>query len=146
MDYDLESSPLELKTNSASGSGQLVHLQLVTIRDEWVGKVRITFGSTPEYQLVFCTKGWSNFQTVPPPATDKIWRITVTRSPDIRVKIHCNGVEVLNIVISDVTCGGSEWIEHWTWDIEKIKFHATDTASKYYKPYTGTLLIAIMCT
>ena len=134
----MESSPLEVKTNSVSGSDQYVELHLFTTRDVEAGKITIRFGSTPDYRLGFCTTAWSNFQTIPPTTSDKIWRLTVTRIPDIRVKIHCNGVEMANTLISESLCtSNTQWKVYWTKGIGKIKFHVTDDASDYYRAYTG---------
>ena len=69
-----------------------------------------------------------------PAADDKVWRITKTVTSGIRLQIHCNDVEVLNILMSDTTCGYSSWGVHWNRDrdVEKIFFIDADTASDYY--------------
>ena len=48
--------------------------------------------------------------------------------------IHCNGVEVVNILMSDNTCGYSWWRELWSRDVEFIEFDSYyDSASDYYR-------------
>ena len=74
-----------------------------------------------------------------PSTTKKIWRITLDKSEGIRVKIHCNGVLVLNLLLSDETCPyyRSSYYNYWSRDVTQLHFPTYDTASDYYRPYTG---------
>ena len=76
---------------------------------------------------------WTNFPTSLPTETDKVWTITLSKTSDIRLIIHCNNKEVLNVVLSDTICGESDWIDWWSKDMEKIYFDFLDTASDYYR-------------
>jgi hypothetical protein len=101
------------------------------------GSVQITFDSPPQYVLEGCTELMgTNFPKDLPTATDKVWRITKTRTSGTRIQIHCNKVEVVNILISNSTCS-----EHYSWGLEKwsknvtrIEFSSFDEASDYYRP------------
>ena len=93
------------------------------------------FTSPPQYGLDYCSTSWTNFPTALPTETDKIWTITLTRtSGTVRVIIHCNNKEVLNVVLSDTTCSYSSWSTDWSRDVESILFHSYDTASDFYRP------------
>ena len=141
---DLETTPLEIKTNSRLGSGDRVWVRFSTTQGEYAGGVGIYFSSTLQYYLSYCNSR-TNFPSNLPSKVDKIWRITLDRTAGIRVKIHCNGVEVLNILMSDDTCSNSDWSDwrdYWSRDVEKIYFNPSyDTASDYYRAgQTGTWL------
>ena len=100
----------------------------------WSGGVFLSFTSPPQYWLFYCTS-YTNFPTDLPSETEKVWTITMSRvSDEIRVVIHCNDKEVLNVVLSD-TCSHSSWSERWSKDVDKIYFSSCcDTASDYYRP------------
>ena len=103
------------------------------------GGVYFSFTSPPQYGFLWCTTSGTkanlpSFPTDLPSDTDKVWTISLSRTGEIRVLITCNDKEVLNVVLSDATCARSHWRNHWDKDVEKIKFHPSDTASDYYRP------------
>ena len=79
------------------------------------------------------------FETGLTGADDKIWRITKTTTSHVRLQIHCNDVEVLNILMSETTCEdyGSDWSKYWSKDIDKIYFTSSYIAPVHYRPYPG---------
>ena len=129
--YDLETTPLYINTDSEGGSNEKVEIHLY--RDsEPAGFVYIYFQSPPKYYLAFCTN-INSFPTTVPAATDKVWKITMIRNSSIRFIIHCNDVEVLNVLINHSTCShDSRWVTYWTRDVDKINFSSTDTASDFW--------------
>ena len=130
---DLENTPLEIRTNSTIGSGDKVVVRLYTTQREYAGAVWIYFTPTPQCYLSDCSYR-TNFHSNLSSEVDKIWRITLDRSAGmIRLLIHCNGVEVVNILMSDDTCSGSRWRNIWSRDVEYIDFSGYDTASDYYR-------------
>ena len=133
IDADLENSPLEIKTDSSLGSDERVYLDLRTSEGDSAGDVILYFTSTPQYQLRYCTTSRTNFTTGLPTGTNKVWKISLTRTSDIRLVIHCNEVEVLNVLMSDSTCSSSYWSKYWSRDVGKIYFDDSDTASDYYR-------------
>ena len=100
---------------------------------DWAGGVEIQFYSAPKYDLSWCSSSWTNFPSTLPTAVDKVWRISLTRTADKRLQIHCNNVEVLNFLLTDVTCDDSDWYDYWSRDVEKIVFRKYDTASEDYR-------------
>ena len=101
---------------------------------EIVGLVRIRFYSTPQYLIDYCMFSYTNFPVSLPTEVEKVWRITLNRNSGIRLLIHCNNVEVLNILMSSNTCSGSSWSTYWSKIIGKIWFDPDrDTASDYYR-------------
>jgi hypothetical protein len=145
LDHDFDSIPLEIKTDSLIGSGDILYLALEN-EAGWYSAVRISFNSPPQYYLLDCTNSWNYFPTSLPTAKDKVWRITKTRTSGIRLRIHCNEKEVLNILMSDSTCSYSNWRRDWTSDNIRIYFNS-DTASDFYRPYSaGELINDILVT
>ena len=127
---DLETTPLEIRTDSTLGSKDRVVVRFVTTQRKFAGGVEISFSSTPQYYLWDCTTSSTNFPSNLPSEVDKVWRITLDKTAVIRVLLHCNGVEVLNILMSDNTCDRSDWSYYWSKEVEKIY---TDTVSDYYR-------------
>ncbi|KAL5248076.1 hypothetical protein ACHWQZ_G017302 [Mnemiopsis leidyi] len=136
-EIDLETTPLEIKTDSAVGSGDKVFVLFYTSQGDYAGGVYLRFTSTLQFCIYRCCTTWTNFPTNPPADVNKVWRISVTKTSGIRLQIHCNDVEVLNILISDTICSSSDWSTYWNRDIEKMYFTNDDTASDYYRPYPG---------
>ena len=100
-----------------------------------VGGVRIRFTSTPQYLTYRCRTSNINFPVSLPTEVEKVWRITLNRNSGIRLLIHCNNVEVLNILMSSSTCSHSSWSTYWSKTVGKIWFSAPayNTASDYYR-------------
>ncbi|KAL5251950.1 hypothetical protein ACHWQZ_G014927 [Mnemiopsis leidyi] len=132
---DLETTPLEIKTNSTLGSEDKVDVYFYTSRGDYAGRVWIYFLSNPQFGLGDCSSSLNNFPTNLPAAVDKVWRISLNRTSGIRLQIHCNEDEVLNYLLSDGTCDNSNWRDYWTRDVERIGFASDDTASDYYRLY-----------
>ena len=114
-----------------------MYVHFYTSQGDEAGRVNLHFTSTLQYKINSCITTWTNFPTNPPADVNKVWRMGITRTSGIRLQIHCNDVEVLNILISDTTCSHSSWSFYWNRDIEKIYFGDIDTASDYYRPYPG---------
>ena len=134
IDADLENSPLEIKTDSSLGSDEKVSVWFRTSEGSYAGAVILYFTSTIQYKLWVCTYPSTNFPTALPTDTNKVWRITLTKTSGIRLVIHCNEVEVLDFLMSDSTCSSSSlWNSIWSRDVKEIYFSSSDTASDYYR-------------
>ncbi|XP_063678266.1 uncharacterized protein LOC134814158 isoform X2 [Bolinopsis microptera] len=127
IEWDLESTPLEIRTDSVLGSDDQVYVDFYSAEEKYAGGFALYFTSTPQYELGYCTSG-TDFPVNLPSTADKVWRITLTS----RVVIHCNEVEVLNKLLSESTCSDSKWRTIWNRDVTKIWFDSDDTASDYY--------------
>ena len=105
-----------------------------------VGGFLIRFSSPPKFAIWYCTD-WTNLPTALPSDKDKVWRVTLTRTADIRIFVHCNNVEVLNMLISDPTCATNDWHTNWGNEVKKIEFPTDDKAYDFYlsKPTTTSL-------
>ena len=75
------------------------------------------------------------FPTDLPSETVKIWKVTLSRTSDIRLQIQCNNIEVVDVVLSDTTCADTiDWRTNWNGNVKKIMFKDKDEGSDYYKP------------
>ena len=134
INYDLENSPLQIRTNTITKEGSSVRIEVLfhPENDETLaGGVTLFFGS-PVYLLSQCTSN-TKIPKELPTETDKVWTISLTRtSTEIRVVVICNDNEVLNIVLSDTTCSSSSWKYYWSKEVKRIKFRSNyDKASDF---------------
>ena len=135
INHDLENSPLQIRTESAVGSNEEAALYFYSVEDHYIGGVGLYFTSPPQFWLFLCTSSKTDFPSVLPTETDKIWTITLIKTAGaVHFMMHCNNKEVLNVVLSDTICGQGGWISNWSRDVENIKFSSRDTASDYYRP------------
>ena len=129
---ELETSYLHLKTNSSAGSRDEA---VIEFWDEWkfAGGIGIGFYSPAEYRLLNCQGNSTTFQKSLPTVKDKHWMI---KKRDYRMVILCNGVQVLDLIISDKTCDKQEyadtWAAYWSRKATRLKFQSGDTASDFY--------------
>ena len=122
-------------------------MRFYTAGGDPAGGVTLHFTSPPQYWVDYCSTSRTNLPTALPTETDKIWKITLTRtSGTVSVIIHCNNKEVLNVVPSSTTCSDSRWSNYWTREVEKIKFSSYDTASDYYRPGKQVKFISCLLT
>ena len=126
-------SILEIKTNSSLGSNDKLEVDFFKYYSSLAGGVTLHFTSPPQYELKYCTNSRTEFSIDLPSETDNVWRITLSKTPGIRLVIYCNEVVVLNILLSYSTCNDGSWNHYWNRDVEKIRFDSWDTASDYYR-------------
>ena len=136
-EIDLETVPLEIKTDSTIGSNEKVYAEFYTAEKYHVGRVQIHFSSTPQYYIHPCMYQHSYFPVSLPTEVEKVWKITLNRNSGIRLLIHCNDVEVLNFLMSYSKCYYSyrySYSNYWSRNVAKIRFHNDyDTASDFYR-------------
>ena len=145
IDFNLEQYSLNITTDSTLGSDDKVAVWFYTSQGVYAGGLSLYFSSTPQYWIGYCSSGYTNFSTNLPPDNDKVWRITLSRTSGIRLVVHCNEVEVLNILMSDSTCGSSVWSDYWSREVAKIMFPSFDTASDYYQPQPLGNCVQLTC-
>ena len=134
INYDLESTPLQIKTDSWAGSNHFTGINFYTEQGGYIGYFYFIFTSTLRYGISDC-KGQTNFPTAPPSEVNKIWQIT--KLPGPRIILHCNEVMVLDFTLSS-ECTMRTWKAKWNGkEVHKIMFRGGGTASDYYKPAPG---------
>ena len=127
--FNLEQFSLNIKTDSTPESNAKVEVYFYNRQGQNVGELALDFHSPPKYYIRGCTSGSTYFPT----ATEKVWRVTLTRTSGIRqLVVHCNEVEVLNTLTLDVACVQGIWSTYWS-GVTGIQFTYSDTASDFYK-------------
>ena len=99
---------------------------------EFAGGLEIYFDLTPAYSLKWCGER-VDFSANLPTDVSKTWRVTLSKTSDIRMRIHCNEVDVENFLISSNSCSNQKWSTFWNRDITMIRFNSEDTASNSYR-------------
>ena len=134
--FDLEYSPLEIKTESTIGSNKRVDVSFVDVANTYyAGGISLYFTSPPKYKLDWCTTSYTNFPTELPSGADEIWTIALNNKRyAIILTIYFNNVKVVNVVLSDSTCDSLGWSDVWSRDVGFIQFRPYDTASENYRP------------
>ena len=136
--WNLEATPLQIKTNSTLGSDKTIRLAMGQKESNYIGLVQVKFSSTVQYEIGYCANDWTDLPVQPPVEVEKIWKITKTETAFI---ITCNNVEVLNYLFAGISAGG-KCVPRWGGDVVgRIWFRVTDTASDCYRAGEGNLTI-----
>ena len=125
IDHDLDNNPLWIKTVSEQGSNRYVFVMFFNSEGDNAGGIYISFSNTLEYYLQYCSsweESYKAFPPTPPTTKHKVWKITLDKTAGIRIIVHCNGVEVLDVPVSEDECGFSEWRSYWSRRVETLLF------------------------
>ena len=129
--WDLETTPLQIKTDSTLGSGDRIWVYVNDAVNVNVRRMMVTFSdNTYQYGIYMCNN--EDFPVQPKAGVDKIWTIAKTETA---LTITCNGVQVLNFVFADAPNNKpAACVQWWGGDIvEQIRFSGgADTASDFY--------------
>ena len=124
---------ITVTTDSTVGSKEYVAVYFYDNDGNYAGSVWIYFRTQIQYTLGWCTHNNNFLVSLLPAETDKHWTITYNTA-ELSVVIHCNGVQVLNVLPTDSVCTDySDWRDWWEKrKPTKILFHSGDTASDNY--------------
>jgi len=133
--HDLETTPLQIKTDSAVGSEEKVTVWFYTADDGYPlysGAISLKFTDPPKYYIGWCSEDWTTFPVDLP--AEQIWTITETATT---VNIACNEVDLVTYTFSDSS--RSACVPTWSRDIVNIWFRSGDTASDEFRAKPGML-------
>ena len=130
LPWNPDSESITIITASSAGSHEYVGVKFYD-EDDYIGAVWIRFSKRIQYYIGWCGGGFTNFPGTLPTATQRTWTITYNYT-DKRVVYYCNGVQVLNVVVSDKLCPGSNWRENWKRKLTQIKLQSYKTSSDKY--------------
>ena len=133
--WNPDTQTITVTTNSAVGSNEFVYMAFYHNDGHYTGGVSIYFSTPIQYSILWCTP-YSNFPDTVPAEAQKIWTITYN-TKGRSVIIHCNGIQVANVLLSDSVCGykGSswKWEDYWEMETTLIQMYDDyDTASDKY--------------
>ena len=140
LDYDIETTPLQIKTDSRDGSWDKIHFRFYATEstgEEISGGGILLFTDPPSYHIGGCSvhDSLTDFGTDIPDegsTSIKIWTFTETAT---QFKIECNGVELLTYSFSD--SARSQCLQQWSKDTAKIKFLNSDNATDEFRAKPG---------
>ena len=137
IEFNLESSPLELQTDSELGSEDRTDVTFFDSDINLAGGLILSFYSPLRYRISDCMSYYAEFDTTPPSDKDKVWRVTIDRERSylVNLLIHCDNQLVLERGISSSKCDSRYNNTVWGREIYQISFTSTDTASDAYRPY-----------
>ena len=97
------------------------------------GAVEIYFKTAIKYIIGGCSTVYTTFSAALLPAeTEKTWTITYNYTEE-RLVLHCNGVQVADVLLSNSVCDYSDWGDFWGKKPTQMKFDSFfDTASDTY--------------
>ena len=133
VEFDADTFSLQIKTDADHGSYKNTELRLKTADDEDAGAIFLNFADTLTYRFENCMGSGYDLWDAPAGA-EKIWELTITTSPDVRIKITCNGEVLANSGINDQNCPLTNWADTWGKEVKKIIFLDSDSASVFYRP------------
>ena len=113
IDFDIESTPLQISTDSVIGSGDNLWVRFLDKNSEGAG-IHMKFVDPPSYTIGSCTQE-TDFSI---PGTEK-YRIWTFKKQDNTLQLLCNGVEIFNFNYGDSPAECKSW---WTKDFAKITF------------------------
>ena len=122
--FDLESTPLQIKTNTAADSDAEIGLVMWN-EDKNQTYIYIRFNTSYQYQIEPCMSDYTDLPVQPPSDLIKIWTITKTAS---NLTLECNGVELVTVVFED---HGDECVKNWETIEEILWIFSFNMASVY---------------
>ena len=110
---------ITVSTDSEVGSEEWVFVWFYDKDGNTAGSVDISFYTPIKYSLAYCSS-FVSFSTLPT-EKQKTWIIRYDYTKG-RVVIHCNEVEVVNVLLSDGECEDTTWRNYWEKPTTQIKF------------------------
>ena len=133
--YDLETTPLQIKTDTVAGTGEKVKVVFYTAeKEDLSGSIRLDIVDPPKYFIGSCSTEYTPFSEDLPAEETKVWTITETLTT---VTITCNEVELVTYTFSD-SSKSSNCFEKWSRDTKMMQFVLNlDTASDEFRAKPG---------
>ena len=131
VQWNPDTQGITVSTDSTVGSGEKVGVLFSDNAGNYAGNVFIYFNTPIQYSLGWCSTTHTYFPVSLPAAPDKTWTIEYNTA-ELRLALHCNGVQVLNVLLSDSECTDSRWRTYWERKPKQIQFSSIDTASDSY--------------
>ena len=124
-----DSVTVKFKTiQTVSSDEEYVKLSYFDEEGDPKGNLQIYFGLPKISTILFYCQGSPvEISANLPDEVEKVW--TVVRTTDYRMLVHCNGVEVLNFLLSDETCpyeyGSLKWDFWWKGEVHHIRLRSS---------------------
>ena len=135
IEFDFESTPLQVQTDSKFGSGEELRLRFADATGDFDRGISVYLRSQPKYSVGFCFEN----RTILPKLLNElkkydghVWTIEKTNS---KLKLFCNGMLIFELETQSSENSNS-CKNRWSFDCARIHFRGIDTASDFYRQYT----------
>ena len=94
--------------------------------DSKLGGISVLFNkdNTLTYKIADCQTAYNKFPENMPTEVEKLWSIIVNTGAQPSFKCQVNGVEVINLLLTDDTCTREDWSYSWTGEITHLGFNS----------------------
>ena len=135
IDLDIDSSPLQIQTDSVVGGDDLVRVRFVVLNSNVGPGIQIWFKDPPEYQINYC----SNPTIFTMPDAENEQRIWTFRKQNDRLQLQCNGAQIFDFNFKE--SAWSDCRDMWSADFAQMRFANSqrwgfDTASDSFRQLT----------
>ena len=130
ISHDLETTPLQIMTDSTAGSRVQSAVYLYTAEGDSAGAIYFYFYTPPQYTIGECRE-YFDFHSTLPSEVKKVWQIS--KHPGPRITLQCNGVTVLDALLSNSYCKKPNWGQYWSRPVKQIMFGSVDKTSDKYR-------------
>ena len=138
IEFDLESTPLQVFTDSEIGSEDSVWIQFANTNKAAVVGFVVKFNSNPYYSIGYCVANVQIPFNKLGADKNRIW--TIEKDSNTRVKLYCNGAQIADI--DTQASMSAECRQLWAVDFAGMRFidgtdndKDKDTASDFFTEY-----------
>ena len=133
IDFDIESSPLQIRTHSPIGSGEVLWVRFLVLTTG--PGLRISDKDLPEYEIGYCT-GRVKF-TMPGVDKARVWTFTKTAET---LQLLCDGETIFDFNYAESSSSDDQCRNRWSSNFAQITFQSKrlikDTASDSFRQLT----------
>ena len=116
--HSFERTAVQFKTDKVVHKTEELELTFFSgeKRDSKLGGISVLFNkdNTLTYKIADCQTAYNKFPENMPTELEKLWSIIVTIGAQPSFKVEVNGVEVINLLLTDDTCTYNNWGDSWT--------------------------------
>ena len=126
--HSFEKTAIQFKTDRAGETGQenpeQINVDFFDNDNIMLGGFSVNFDSEKlSYRINRCqTEKSYEFPENMPTEAEKVWSVLVTTGAQLSFKCQVNGVEVINVLITEDLCGNIYWRNFWGAEIAYVAF------------------------
>ena len=136
--HSFEKTAIQFKTDIVGETGkeisEQINVDFYESEESLLGGFSVNFDSEKlSYKLNRCqTEKSYPFPDNMPTEAEKVWSVLVTTGAQPSFKCQVNGVEVINVLITEDLCGFSNWRNRWGAEITLVAFFSNHNSFLSY--------------